>query len=411
AATEMDYNIVFKVITGDLCVRDFSIGCLGQGVSRIISFSETQVDMASIPCGAMSKESVVITNNSKVAQLLNVLVPLSKVSGLRVSPICVQLEPHESKRLQIEFRPTKDFTNLLKKPVEEIPEPAEGEQAAPTPVDGEEQKPEEQEISPEEFKNQQLASVREYGGRRWEDPETGTLHCSWRLGICVRPAGVPNDVNGKSPKTSLVYLGVNTCVLPTVLLAEPAQLDFGEVTAGQRHLLPVTLTNLALQDGLQDLHMEALPENQCFTVLNAARPVGGKPFQLMVEFKPQLVQIYQCTLSLRTQNTRLQVPLRGKGVRPVLKIEPENGVIHMGSVVFGKGCKDYTTAKLEIKNESPFELPYKLETIIRADPNHTGPPPFTLTPSSGTVEANGSKTVTVTFRPHRPMAVFREKIL
>ncbi|CAE8635922.1 unnamed protein product, partial [Polarella glacialis] len=142
AATEMDYNIVFKVITGDLCVRDFSIGCLGQGVSRIISFSETQVDMASIPCGAMSKESVVITNNSKVAQLLNVLVPLSKVSGLRVSPICVQLEPHESKRLQIEFRPTKDFTNLLKKPVEEIPEPAEGEQAAPTPVDGEEQKPE-----------------------------------------------------------------------------------------------------------------------------------------------------------------------------------------------------------------------------------------------------------------------------
>jgi len=157
--------------------------------------------------------------------------------------------------------------------------------------------------------------------------------------------------------------------------------------------------------------MEALPENQCFTVLNAPRSVSDRPFQFMVEFQPKLVQIYQTVLQLRTQNTRVQVPLKGKGVRPVLKIEPEDGVIHMGSVVYSKAAKDYTTEKFVIRNESPFELNYKLETLIRADPNHTGPAPFTLTPAAGTVEANGSKTVTVTFRPHRPLGLFREKLL
>merc|ERR1712232_1351858 len=52
----------------------------------------------------------------------------------------------------------------------------------------------------------------------------------------------------------------------------------------------------------------------------------------------------------------------------------------------------------------------ELETVIRADPHHTGPPPFTLTPSKGIVEANGKKLVTVTFRPHRPLMVFKEKV-
>mmetsp|Transcript_22689 Transcript_22689/g.41078 ORF Transcript_22689/g.41078 Transcript_22689/m.41078 type:complete len:1656 (+) Transcript_22689:42-5009(+) len=412
AATEMDYKIQFKVITGSLCVRDFLVECKGQGVSPTLSFSETQVDMASIPCDASSKESVVMTNNSKVAQTINVLVPPFNVAGLRVSPICCTLEPRETKRLQIVFGPRQEYCDLLKMPEKEKPEPTEEEAAPPMPAgDAEEESVEEEpQMTQEEFSRQQLTEVREHGGRRWEEPENGTIHASWRLPICVRPAGIHQPkTNGKPPLTC--YLGINTCVLPTALKLDPQKLDFGEVTAGQRMILPLTITNMAQVDGAQDLQMEALPENQCFTVLNAARPVAGKPFQFMVEFQPQLVQIYQTTLQLTTQNTRVQVPLRGRGVRPVLKIEPEDGVLHMGSVVYSKGAKDYTTEKFVIRNESPFELNYKLETLIRADPNHTGPPPFTLTPASGTVEANGSKTVTVTFRPHRPLGLFREKIL
>jgi hypothetical protein len=195
-----------------------------------------------------------------------------------------------------------------------------------------------------------------------------------------------------------------------VLQAEPAIADFGEVTALQRQVMPLNLKNLFPGDP-QELHMEPLPENACFTVLNAPRTIGAKPFQLMIEFKPEFVQIYGSTLKLYTQNTRLQIPLKGKGVRPVLKIKPENGILQLGSVIYNKACTDHTTQNLEIENDSPFELNFKLETIIPAEMHHVGPPVFTLTPSTGVVPGNGSKTVKVTFRPHRPFTVFREKLL
>merc|ERR1719387_2156733 len=131
----------------------------------------------------------------------------------------------------------------------------------------------------------------------------------------------------------------------------------------------------------------------------------------MVEFKPELVQIYQSTLKLYTQNTRVQVQLKGKGVRPVLKIKPENCILQLGSVIYNKACSDYTEQKLEIENDSPFELCYKLETLIPAEAHHVGPPAFTLTPSTGVVPGHGTQTVKVVFRPHRPLAVYREKLL
>jgi hypothetical protein len=84
-------------------------------------------------------------------------------------------------------------------------------------------------------------------------------------------------------------------------------------------------------------------------------------------------------------------------------------VLHLGSVIYGGECKE-TQKTLEIRNDSRFEMSFDLETVIRADPHHTGPPPFTLTPSKGIVEANGKKVVTVTFRPHRPLMVFKEKV-
>jgi hypothetical protein len=107
----------------------------------------------------------------------------------------------------------------------------------------------------------------------------------------------------------------------------------------------------------------------------------------------------------------MQVPLCGRGVRPVLKIEPEDGIIQFGSIIYSKAAKDHVTANLEIKNSSPFELRYRLETVVSAEAHHVGPSPFSLAPAIGVVEGNGQKTVTVTFRPHRPLEVFREKIL
>ena len=46
-------------------------------------------------------------------------------------------------------------------------------------------------------------------------------------------------------------------------------------------VVPVTLENLFPGEP-QELKIEPLPENACFTVLNAPRTIGSKPFRLQV---------------------------------------------------------------------------------------------------------------------------------
>lgn len=346
---------------------------------------------------------------------MNLLLPPTELSALFVSPVCCTLAPRETKRLQVEFKPTEAYAKLLQAPEEEPPPlDAEGNPVEPEPALDEEGKPvaPATKVTPEEYRMQRIKSIRMHGGRRWETGEgesDRSLHASWKMPICVRAKAEDHAKQEKVPVVTM-YMGVNTCVLPSVLRVDPLVLDFGQVTALQRQVVPVTLQNM-IPGEPQELKIEPLPENACFTVLNAPRTIGNKPFSLMVEFHPEQVQIYQSTLKLYTQNTRVQVQLKGKGVRPVLKIKPENGILQLGSVIYSKACSDYTEQKLEIENDSPFELCYKLETLIPAEPHHVGPPAFTLTPSTGVVPGHGTKTVKVTFRPHRPLTIYREKLL
>jgi len=187
-------------------------------------------------------------------------------------------------------------------------------------------------------------------------------------------------------------------------------LDFGEVTAQQRTILHLTLRNNTPADP-QELRMEPLPENACFTVLNATRCVRGKPFQLAVEFQPQYAQIYSTVLKLTTQKTRVQVVLKGKGVRPVLAIDPPTGLMHLGAVCYSKDAADYVSQDLKIKNTSPFSLRYSLESLVKSESNHAGIPPFTLHPATGMVLGNSEEKVVVTFRPQRPLETFKERLL
>eukprot|EP00928_Gymnodinium_smaydae_P071664 TRINITY_DN5519_c0_g1_i1.p1 TRINITY_DN5519_c0_g1~~TRINITY_DN5519_c0_g1_i1.p1 ORF type:complete len:1585 (+),score=286.70 TRINITY_DN5519_c0_g1_i1:58-4755(+) len=421
AATEMKHKMSFKAITGSLCATEYNVLCKGQGVPGILRLSHSQIEMASIPCDVTSTESVAITNTSKVPQMMNLLVPPALLSCLHVSPVCSVLQPGESQQLQIEFKPTLAYKKLL-----EPPEVQRDGDAEPAPdEDGGGGGGGGDTIDPAKHRIETLRAIRTTGGRRWEAPvylptvtpsedgETAnslgnTVHASWRLSICVKSLSVTSQEQAE--RTSSIYLGVRTCVLPTKIVASPASVDAGEVTTGQSKIIPIILQNMVPSEH-QELQMEALPENACFSVLNAPRAITEKPFTMLVQFKPETApQIYQSMLSLKTGNTRLQVPLSGRGVRPVLKIEPEDGIIHLGSVVYGQEGKEFTTAKVDILNDSKFDMHYNLRTVIASEQCHAGPSPFTLSPAVGVVGPNGKQEVTITFRPHRPCEVFREKI-
>mmetsp|Transcript_45133 Transcript_45133/g.107346 ORF Transcript_45133/g.107346 Transcript_45133/m.107346 type:complete len:1663 (+) Transcript_45133:129-5117(+) len=455
SATELQESFNFKIITGGLCAKVLPVSCRGQGKPPPLKLSHTQIRMSAIPTGVICKESIEITNMTSVPQTMNLMLPPAAVSGLTASPVCYTLQPKERTRLQLDFKASQAYVNLFEPPppppAEEVkeeeaapPPPVKGGKAAPAkaasppeePVLTEEQMAEaaaaaaaaaEAEAAAaaeraDEHRKRMLKEIRTHGGRRWEAPaKLGmSVHATWKLPICVKP-----KIEGKqsaSTTPAMLYVGLDTCVMPTSLAVEPKVLDFGEVTAQQRVVLPITLTSQDAEVLEQGLHVGPLPEPSCFKVLNAPRPVGSsKPFQLMVEFNPAEAQIYESVLQLYSihdksdgsglQGPVAQVPLRGKGVRPVLKIQPENGILQLGAVIHTKESDNYVTAQLTVINDSPFDLNYKLETEVESEKDERRVQPFRITPVSGIVKGNEQKAVTITFRPHCPSAMFREKVL
>lgn len=331
SATEMDYSMVLKVITGSLCVRNFTIPCRGQGRTPVLSLTQTQINIASIPCHATAKESIEVFNKGSLPYTMNLVLPPTELTGLFACPACFTLRPKEKRRLQLEFKPDEHYVNLLQPPKREptpvseagvdgeTPTPPPPAEAATTPASGEEAVASSEEAagpSPEEHRLHWGREVRRHGGRRWESAaELGqTVHAMWKVPIYLRAKPDKVEDDGKEAPHSTMYIGVRTCVLPAVFSVDPMVLDFGEVPAQQRRIIPLELNNRTPEIP-QELRLEPLPENACFAVLNAPRTMHDKPFKFMVEFKPQYAQIYQSSLKIYTHNTRVQVPLRGKGVR------------------------------------------------------------------------------------------------
>lgn len=56
----------------------------------------------------------------------------------------------------------------------------------------------------------------------------------------------------------------------------------------------------------------------------------------MVQFEPLEEQPYMETMKIKSRTTCVSAKLIGKGVRPSVTIEPENGLLYMGGVVLGE---------------------------------------------------------------------------
>jgi len=205
-----------------------------------------------------------------------------------------------------------------------------------------------------------------------------------------------------------MYLAVRTTTVPNVLTADPHEVNFQEVTVKQRVVRRIAIRNV--NSKTQSLRMDPLPENACFVVLDALREVKDRPFQIVVAFTPEFAQVYSTVLRLYSEDTRIQVQLKGKGVRPVLEIEPESGVVDFGAVTYQDG-QDYIAIPIKVKNASPFEMHYSLDTDMVTDSNPFGVQPFTVTPGTATVAGNEFQEVIVKFQPHRPWAGYRHRLL
>ena len=96
-----------------------------------------------------------------------------------------------------------------------------------------------------------------------------------------------------------------------------------------------------------------------------------------------------------SDHTMVSVLLKGTGVRPEVKITPEDGIVPFGNVLVGE-----TSEKtFSIQNVSSFPVNFNLESLVRGVENHRKQVPYVLVPKQGTIPANESYEVKIIFQP------------
>ena len=96
-----------------------------------------------------------------------------------------------------------------------------------------------------------------------------------------------------------------------------------------------------------------------------------------------------------SDHTMVSVNLKGTGVRPEVKITPEDGLIAFGNVIVGETSEKTFT----IENISSFPVNFALESLVRGVENHRKQVPFVMIPKQGTIKANESYEVKIIFQP------------
>ena len=106
--------------------------------------------------------------------------------------------------------------------------------------------------------------------------------------------------------------------------------------------------------------MDVLPFFSGFSVLNALRTIApGKTNILVIEFKPHDQQHFDEDLKVYSKTSTLSIRLKGQGVRPEVKVLPEDGLINCGSIL----PTEYSERSFKIENISTFNVNFLLNTL------------------------------------------------
>lgn len=132
-------------------------------------------------------------------------------------------------------------------------------------------------------------------------------------------------------------------------------IDFEEIAVGIRTIKEIRITNNSAFEA--EMKMDLLPISCGFTILNALRTIQPGQFKsLVVQFQPREEQPFEETLKLYCAYGCVSAKLKGKGVRPEVKVSPENGLINFGGVVLG----EYSDKTFKITNRSNFAIKFTL---------------------------------------------------
>ena len=158
----------------------------------------------------------------------------------------------------------------------------------------------------------------------------------------------------------------------------------------------------------ETLSLQALTPYGGFSVLNAMRTIKpGETKPIVVQFEPLFQQIQEERIVMFSDHTMVSVLLKGTGVRPEVKITPEDGILPFSNVLVGEN----TEKTFQIENVSSFPVNFRLESEVHGVENHRKQVPFVMIPKQATIPANESYEVKIIFQPDHASNDFFDVLL
>lgn len=352
-------EIYLRFKTGDLCAKELRIPYAAKLQSSPILFSSYKLEFPATPRGETTEFSLTVSNSSKKLPFsLEIIPPLTAISGLSITPVVIpKLSPGEFTRIIVKF--ASDFRGI-----------------------------------PENL-SQLGGTFKEFDSEFQEKSQ----HFTWLIPVFFKP--LTNDEKVKS-----LYLEIKNTVVNKTLVAEPEMIDFGEVAVSCRKVIEFLLKNN--DAGSVCVRKETTSPFGGFTVLNAMRVIEpGLSRPIVVEFQPLSQQLFEEKLLLKTATSVVSVHLRGRGVRPQLKLDPEDGLVNLGNCIIG----DTIEKIISLRNLVTFPFDFTLKKMAKGVQNYNGLVNFTFIPQESKIEPGKDLQVKIRFNPDHSSEKYFEHIL
>jgi hypothetical protein len=128
---------------------------------------------------------------------------------------------------------------------------------------------------------------------------------------------------------------------------------------------------------------------------------------VVIEFEPLSQQLFEENLILRTSNSVVSVKLKGRGVRPQLRLEPEDGLINMGNCIIS----DTIEKTIVLRNLVTFPFEFSIKKKARGVQNFNGMVNFTYIPQESRIEPGKDLQVKIKFNPDHSSERYFEHVL
>ena len=149
-----------------------------------------------------------------------------------------------------------------------------------------------------------------------DDEDRRSQHYEWLLPVFFRPTqtGIMD--------TKCMYLETRTTTIKRTIVPSVEEHNFGEIPVKNRETAQVWLKNVGIKP--ETMRLEPLTPFGGFSVLNAMRTImPGESKPIVISFIPDAQKIYEERLVIYSDSTMVSVNLKGQGVKPEVKIEPE----------------------------------------------------------------------------------------